>query len=81
MHTQSLLDHHRNNRQSEKAEAEEEEAGSDARSGEYEQEHVHDVYQHIASHFSSTRYKVSYALRMSFIDVGPSLMRGTQAYD
>jgi tRNA (uracil-5-)-methyltransferase TRM9 len=25
----------------------------------YEQKHVHDVYQQIASHFSSTRYKVS----------------------
>ena len=24
----------------------------------YEEEHVHDVYQQIASHFSSTRYKV-----------------------
>lgn len=24
----------------------------------YEQKHVHDVYQQIASHFSSTRYKV-----------------------
>lgn len=25
---------------------------------EYEQEHVHSVYEQIASHFSSTRYKV-----------------------
>ena len=25
---------------------------------EYEQRNVHDVYQHIAKHFSSTRYKV-----------------------
>jgi tRNA (uracil-5-)-methyltransferase TRM9 len=24
----------------------------------YEQEHVHEVYEQIASHFSSTRYKV-----------------------
>jgi hypothetical protein len=26
----------------------------------YEEEHVHMVYQQIAPHFSSTRYKVSY---------------------
>lgn len=25
----------------------------------YEEEHVHSVYQQIATHFSSTRYKVS----------------------
>ncbi len=25
----------------------------------YEEEHVHGVYEQIASHFSSTRYKVS----------------------
>jgi tRNA (uracil-5-)-methyltransferase TRM9 len=25
--------------------------------GSYEQQHVHDIYEHIASHFSSTRYK------------------------
>lgn len=28
----------------------------------YEAEHVHEVYQEIASHFSSTRYKVCVAL-------------------
>lgn len=27
------------------------------REGDYEQQHVHDVYEQIASHFSSTRYK------------------------
>lgn len=31
----------------------------DAKNGEsYEEEHVHKVYQEIAPHFSSTRYKV-----------------------
>ncbi len=28
--------------------------------GVYEEEHVHKVYQQIASHFSSTRYKVGF---------------------
>ena len=28
----------------------------------YEQRHVHDIYQEIASHFSSTRYKVCTSL-------------------
>ena len=33
---------------------------TDERSGQsYEEEHVHQVYQQIAQHFSSTRYKVS----------------------
>lgn len=31
---------------------------SEDKSRVYEEEHVHDVYQQIASHFSSTRYKV-----------------------
>ena len=26
----------------------------------YEEKHVHEVYQEIATHFSSTRYKVGY---------------------
>lgn len=29
------------------------------RGEEYERKHVHEVYEQIASHFSSTRYKVS----------------------
>lgn len=34
-------------------------ADSDAAGTSYEEEHVHEVYEQIASHFSSTRYKVS----------------------
>lgn len=30
----------------------------------YEAEHVHEVYQEIASHFSSTRYKVCVAMNI-----------------
>jgi hypothetical protein len=30
---------------------------------EYEQNHVHEVYQQIAGHFSATRFKVSETLR------------------
>jgi len=33
-------------------------AESDAAGTIYEEEHVHEVYEQIASHFSSTRYKV-----------------------
>jgi tRNA (uracil-5-)-methyltransferase TRM9 len=33
-------------------------AESDAAGTTYEEEHVHEVYEQIASHFSSTRYKV-----------------------
>lgn len=33
-------------------------AESDAAGTSYEEEHVHEVYEQIASHFSSTRYKV-----------------------
>lgn len=32
--------------------------GEDLKENAYEEEHVHAVYQQIASHFSSTRYKV-----------------------
>ena len=32
---------------------------SEQESRAYEEEHVHAVYQQIAAHFSSTRYKVS----------------------
>ncbi|KAL8779739.1 MAG: hypothetical protein Q9194_001282 [Teloschistes cf. exilis] len=32
-------------------------SGYNDAAGDYEQEHVHEVYQQIASHFSSTRYK------------------------
>jgi hypothetical protein len=35
----------------------------EARGEEYEAQHVHSVYEEIASHFSSTRYKVCVALR------------------
>jgi len=52
MHTEGLPDHRLGNRQWQK------EDRSEAKSREYEEEHVHDVYQQIASHFSSTRYKV-----------------------
>ncbi len=31
---------------------------------EYEKEHVHEVYEQIASHFSSTRYKVRVLLEV-----------------
>jgi hypothetical protein len=33
-------------------------AQSEQQGAEYEEEHVHNVYEEIASHFSSTRYKV-----------------------
>lgn len=33
-------------------------AARDADRVEYERKHVHEVYEDIASHFSSTRYKV-----------------------
>lgn len=33
---------------------------SEQESRAYEEKHVHTVYQEIASHFSSTRYKVSH---------------------
>ena len=33
-------------------------ADSEAAGTSYEEEHVHEVYEQIASHFSSTRYKV-----------------------
>jgi len=33
-------------------------AESETQSADYEAEHVHSVYEEIASHFSSTRYKV-----------------------
>jgi len=33
--------------------------GGDNAAYSYEEEHVHEVYEQIASHFSSTRYKVS----------------------
>lgn len=36
-------------------------AESDAAGTSYEEEHVHEVYEQIASHFSSTRYKVCVA--------------------
>jgi hypothetical protein len=34
-------------------------AETDDRGADYEAQHVHSVYEEIASHFSSTRYKVS----------------------
>lgn len=37
-------------------------AESDAAGTTYEEEHVHEVYEQIASHFSSTRYKVCVTL-------------------
>lgn len=37
-------------------------ADTDEQGKSYEEEHVHDVYEQIASHFSSTRYKVCVAL-------------------
>lgn len=36
-------------------------AESEAAGTSYEEEHVHEVYEQIASHFSSTRYKVCVA--------------------
>jgi hypothetical protein len=36
-------------------------AESDTQGADYEAEHVHSVYEEIASHFSSTRYKVCVA--------------------
>jgi hypothetical protein len=36
-------------------------ATSDAQGASYEAAHVHSVYEEIASHFSSTRYKVCVA--------------------
>ena len=36
-------------------------AASDAHGADYEAAHVHTVYEEIASHFSSTRYKVCVA--------------------
>jgi hypothetical protein len=35
----------------------------------YEAQHVHDVYNEIASHFSSTRYKVCTSL-LRYLDFG-----------
>jgi tRNA (uracil-5-)-methyltransferase TRM9 len=35
----------------------------------YEREHVHTVYEQIASHFSSTRYKVFYLTLDKHIDM------------
>lgn len=32
----------------------------------YEEEHVHEVYEQIASHFSSTRYKVRYIMGIPY---------------
>jgi hypothetical protein len=37
-------------------------ASSDPQGASYEAEHVHSVYEEIASHFSSTRYKVCVTL-------------------
>jgi hypothetical protein len=37
-------------------------AAVDAKSEQYEETHVHAVYEQIASHFSSTRYKVWYSV-------------------
>jgi tRNA (uracil-5-)-methyltransferase TRM9 len=37
-------------------------ADTDEQGTSYEEEHVHEVYEQIASHFSSTRYKVCVAL-------------------
>jgi tRNA (uracil-5-)-methyltransferase TRM9 len=36
-------------------------ASTDEQGTSYEAEHVHEVYEQIASHFSSTRYKVCVA--------------------
>ena len=36
-------------------------ADNDEQGTSYEEEHVHEVYEQIASHFSSTRYKVRIA--------------------
>jgi hypothetical protein len=36
-------------------------AESDTQGADYEAQHVHSVYEEIASHFSSTRYKVCVA--------------------
>lgn len=36
-------------------------AESDTQGADYEEQHVHSVYEQIASHFSSTRYKVCVA--------------------
>lgn len=52
MHTESCPDHHLEDSQWK------EEDSSEVKVREYEEEHVHGVYQQIASHFSSTRYKV-----------------------
>jgi hypothetical protein len=35
-------------------------------SEQYETDHVHKIYDEIASHFSSTRYKVSYVVLVNF---------------
>lgn len=37
-------------------------ADSETQGADYEAEHVHSVYEEIASHFSSTRYKVCVTL-------------------
>ena len=39
---------------------------SDSESAAYERQHVHEVYDQIAPHFSSTRYKVRNMSRMSY---------------
>lgn len=38
----------------------------DSKELEYETKHVHEVYEEIAAHFSSTRYKVCYSSLFSF---------------
>ena len=40
-------------------------AESDPQGADYEEEHVHSVYEQIASHFSSTRYKLCVIQRLA----------------
>lgn len=46
----------------------------------YEEEHVHEVYEQIASHFSSTRYKVRLDALGAFDDV-PMIKKKTLCAD
>jgi len=41
----------------------------------YEEEHVHEVYEQIASHFSSTRYKVRSTIRTQMIEFNTDFAR------